>query len=97
MHGMEMLADSFAIVLTGGGARAAYQVGVLRCLARCLPRYGIIKRVHYKEIPPRVEYSVTALGRSLHPFFRSLCDWGGQHFPAFERARLRYDKRAKPS
>jgi NTE family protein len=30
--------DALAIVLTGGGARAAYQVGVLRCLARRLPR-----------------------------------------------------------
>lgn len=30
-------ADSLALVLTGGGARAAYQVGVLRCLARHLP------------------------------------------------------------
>ena len=26
-----------ALVLTGGGARAAYQVGVLRCIARHLP------------------------------------------------------------
>jgi NTE family protein len=38
MHLMEILDDSLAIVLTGGGARAAYQVGVLRCLARRLPR-----------------------------------------------------------
>jgi NTE family protein len=30
--------DSLALVLTGGGARAAYQVGVLRCLARRLPQ-----------------------------------------------------------
>lgn len=29
--------DAFSVVLTGGGARAAYQVGVLRCLARRLP------------------------------------------------------------
>jgi NTE family protein len=34
---MTPIADSFALVLTGGGARAAYQVGVLRCLARHLP------------------------------------------------------------
>jgi NTE family protein len=34
---MEPVADSLALVLTGGGARAAYQVGVLRCLARHLP------------------------------------------------------------
>jgi len=33
--------DSFALVLTGGGARAAYQVGVLRCLARHLPDVGV--------------------------------------------------------
>jgi len=35
---VDALPDSLAIVLTGGGARAAYQVGVLRCLARRLPR-----------------------------------------------------------
>jgi NTE family protein len=35
---MAAVADSFALVLTGGGARAAYQVGVLRCLARHLPK-----------------------------------------------------------
>jgi len=35
---MPEIADSFALVLTGGGARAAYQVGVLRCLARHLPK-----------------------------------------------------------
>lgn len=35
---MADIADSFALVLTGGGARAAYQVGVLRCLARHLPK-----------------------------------------------------------
>jgi NTE family protein len=39
--------DSLALVLTGGGARAAYQVGVLRCLARRLPklRFDIITGV----------------------------------------------------
>src|SRR5437660_1500499 len=35
---MAAIPDSFALVLTGGGARAAYQVGVLRCLARHLPK-----------------------------------------------------------
>jgi NTE family protein len=38
---MDVAADSFALVLTGGGARAAYQVGVLRCLARHLPEAKI--------------------------------------------------------
>jgi NTE family protein len=35
---MDRAHDSLALVLTGGGARAAYQVGVLRCLARRLPQ-----------------------------------------------------------
>ena len=44
---MTAISDSFALVLTGGGARAAYQVGVLRCLARHLPaiRFDIITGV----------------------------------------------------
>ncbi len=44
---MDKQADSFAIVLTGGGARAAYQVGVLRALARRLPsaRFDVITGV----------------------------------------------------
>src|SRR5207237_2987232 len=44
---MEPVPDSLALVLTGGGARAAYQVGVLRCLARRLPqtRFDIITGV----------------------------------------------------
>ncbi len=44
---MTSVADSFALVLTGGGARAAYQVGVLRCIARKLPaaKFDIITGV----------------------------------------------------
>ena len=44
---MADMADSLALVLTGGGARAAYQVGVLRCVARHLPtaRFDIITGV----------------------------------------------------
>jgi NTE family protein len=38
---MTAFPDSFALVLTGGGARAAYQVGVLRCLARHLPEVDL--------------------------------------------------------
>lgn len=37
---------------------------------------GIISRVAYSEIPPRVEYSLTDKGRSLGPILKAMADWG---------------------
>jgi DNA-binding HxlR family transcriptional regulator len=44
---------------------------------RDLERHGLITRVYAEEIPPRVEYSSTDLGKSLHPIYKSVCDWAG--------------------
>jgi DNA-binding HxlR family transcriptional regulator len=57
---------------------------------RDLERHGLVARVFYPEIPPRVEYSVTALGRSLHPIFKSVCDWADRNFADVEAARARH-------
>jgi len=57
---------------------------------RDLERHGLVERVYYAEIPPRVEYSVTSLGRSLHPIFKSVCTWAGKHYMAVEKARARH-------
>jgi DNA-binding HxlR family transcriptional regulator len=57
---------------------------------RDLERHGLVARVYHAEIPPRVEYSVTPLGRSLHPIFKSVCDWAAVNFPAVEKARAKY-------
>ncbi len=40
---------------------------------------GIVHREQYNEVPPRVEYSLTALGESLTSALMPLCDWGEQH------------------
>ena len=40
---------------------------------------GLILREQYKEIPPRVEYSLTDLGKSLSPVFRELEIWGTEN------------------
>lgn len=37
---------------------------------------GIILRTVYPQVPPRVEYELTDLGRSLAPILTSLCGWG---------------------
>jgi DNA-binding HxlR family transcriptional regulator len=43
---------------------------------RELEQDGLIQRVVYAEVPPRVEYSLTPLGRSLKPIISALKAWG---------------------
>jgi DNA-binding HxlR family transcriptional regulator len=44
-----------------------------------LEEHGLVARRVFAEIPPRVEYSATALGRTLEPLLFALCDWGRRH------------------
>lgn len=37
---------------------------------------GVIRRIVYPEVPPRVEYELTEFGRTLEPILISLRDWG---------------------
>lgn len=39
---------------------------------------GIISRTVYAEVPPKVEYELTAQGRSLEPILLTMRDWGEQ-------------------
>jgi DNA-binding HxlR family transcriptional regulator len=40
---------------------------------------GIINRLDYGEIPPKVEYSLTAFGKTLGKALAPLCQWGTRH------------------
>lgn len=37
---------------------------------------GLLERQVFAEVPPRVEYTLTALGRALEHVLAALCDWG---------------------
>lgn len=41
---------------------------------------GLVKREAFKEIPPRVEYSLTAAAKDLGPLFDQLEGWATRHF-----------------
>lgn len=43
---------------------------------RELEEQKIVLRTVYPEMPLRVEYSLTALGQSIQPILKALCDWG---------------------
>jgi DNA-binding HxlR family transcriptional regulator len=43
---------------------------------REMEKDGIVHRKVYPEIPPKVEYSVTAQGESLRPVVAAMCKWG---------------------
>lgn len=42
---------------------------------------GLINRFVFPEVPPRVEYELTALGRSMEPILEVMSDWGIEHMP----------------
>ena len=46
---------------------------------RELENDGLIKRKVYAEVPPRVEYSLNELGRSLLPIISTMADWGNNY------------------
>ncbi|MEE1260681.1 MULTISPECIES: helix-turn-helix domain-containing protein [unclassified Bacteroides] len=45
-----------------------------------LEQIGLVARQVYPEVPPRVEYSITELGKSLMPHVIGLMEWATQNF-----------------
>lgn len=58
---------------------------------RQLQRDGIVSRTSYPEIPPRVEYAVTPLGRTLIEPVLGLARWADAHHDEIQRSREAFD------
>ncbi|ALE04676.1 transcriptional regulator (plasmid) [Arthrobacter sp. ERGS1:01] len=58
---------------------------------RSLERDGLVSRKSYAEIPPRVEYAVTPLGRSLSEPVITLVGWAADNHRSILDARATYD------
>ena len=64
---------------------------MLTTTLRQLERDGLLKREIYPEVPPRVEYELTALGLSLLKPMEHLVGWIGDNWPAIRDARESFD------
>ncbi len=65
---------------------------VLTQALRKLERNGIITRTVYPVVPPKVEYALSPIGRSLVSTLGTLSSWAETHFPEVLSARERFDK-----
>ncbi|MDJ0367473.1 helix-turn-helix domain-containing protein [Hymenobacter sp. H14-R3] len=57
-------------------------------VVRELEQYGLVHRTVHSVVPPRVEYSLTDLGRSVGPLIEALRSWG-RHYDAVQPGALR--------
>jgi DNA-binding HxlR family transcriptional regulator len=54
---------------------------MLSAQLRELEEHGLIERFVFPEVPPRVEYELTPLGRSMEGLLQQLSDWGDENRP----------------
>ena len=101
---LDRIADKWTTLIIGILAQAAHRrfnelrrmIGgisqkMLTQTLRDLERDGLVKRTIYPEIPPRVEYELTPLGRTLCGPLGSLTQWAHDHIEEVKRAQAEFD------
>ena len=101
---LDALSDKWVtLVLTalGGGPQryselsrtiAGVSQKMLTQTLRALERDGLATRTITPSVPVRVDYEVTALGRTLLPVVRAVKDWSETHIAEIHQARTAYDQ-----
>ena len=90
------------IVLLGNGPKRFSEIKrlvggisqrMLTLTLRGLERDGLVNRTQFPTIPPRVDYELTELGRSLWEAVKPLGEWAQGHVQHITRARAAFDKK----
>ena len=99
---LDCIADKWTVLiihrLAGGTLRFAQlrrsvdgiSQKVLTNTLRALERDGIVTRRIYASVPPKVEYSLTSLGRSLCNLVEGICSWAEANIEQVQAAREMY-------
>lgn len=91
------------VVMLGNGSKrfnelrraiATISQRMLTLTLRGLERDGLVTRTVFPTIPPRVDYELTDLGRSLLKPVDALDRWAREHHATIVRARERFDRAA---
>lgn len=90
-------------LLSGGAMRfneikraiPAISQRMLTLTLRGLERDGLVTRTIYPTIPPRVDYELTDLGRTLIATLGALGDWAISNRPKVEKARVAFDAKER--
>jgi DNA-binding HxlR family transcriptional regulator len=69
---------------------------MLSLTLRQLQQDGLITRTAYAEVPPRVEYALTPLGRGLHQIVTPLIGWAAEHHDEIRAHRASHTTTAAP-
>ena len=63
---------------------------MLTVTLRTLEADGLVKRTIFPEVPPRVEYEITAIGKSLLPHIDGLSKWAVENLPTIKSSREKF-------
>jgi DNA-binding HxlR family transcriptional regulator len=96
---LDRIGDKWTVMVVGGLAKGPMRFNALLRLIggvshrmltltlRGLEHDGLVKRTVYPSVPPKVEYELTEVGRSLIKPLRALSEWVQRNQPAIEAAR----------
>src|SRR5215468_4432304 len=88
------------VVMLGGGPKrfnelrraiASISQRMLTLTLRCLERDGLATRTVYPSVPPRVDYALTELGKTLIGPIRGVAEWAIEHREEVADARANFD------
>ncbi|MCG5466298.1 helix-turn-helix transcriptional regulator [Micromonospora sp. MED01] len=103
---LDLVGDKWSVLIIGtladgpvrysdlGDAIPGISQRMLTLTLKHLQRTGLITRTSYPEVPPRVEYALTELGRSLLSTVLALAAWSADHHAEIRRHQSAYDSRA---
>ncbi len=103
---LDLIADKWATLIVGLLAAEPMRFAMLQKriggisqkmltqTLRGLERDGLVQRTVYAEVPPRVEYALTPLGRTLCEPINAIIKWSEENIEAVITARQQYDQRS---